>query len=316
MPQNRTGEYGTLFNHVSIRQTLRTIVAHRPRVIAGLVPMIENIIPVPTDRFIITAGFAVTGGGILVEFQESEGVVFGTPALAAQRTIVLRHSVGIVAGGEGATVELEAGMLKESVNGTILGWIDYPGGNIPLTDAHLIPTTPVLETPLNAEYLDEAYPHVEQNAPHVLIFDDPSNDVALVRSTELHNVGGLGFSYQVTSVENTDPLLAKTWTGWMVVRTKSVCGITSPYFTLRTNFRSNSAGGMTVHMFVNGADAALVPGGQAAGVWTTETRTIPPEYRPDAGEVLMLRFRVVLSATHKFYLDQVLLTARSLPYSP
>lgn len=317
MPQQRYGEFGSLFNHAGIREVFKAVAAHNPRVVAGMVPQIEVVVPVPVDRFVIGAGWAITEDGVLVEFQETEEVVFGTPAVATQKTIVLRHTLEVTLGGNGAEVVLEDGLVKEAADSVVLGWIDYPGGNIPLVDDHITATTPMFDTPLNAKYLDTAYPLAELNAPHTDLYDDPTNDPAIVRTISKQDVNGAGFSYYVTEIENTNGVAAQDWLGGIMLRTKAINGTAYPFYHLRITFYIDGGGtGLLCEGSVEGAGAILFNDGQAAGVWHTESVDIPVELRPNVDGVFCVTFKTTLNAGSKLYIASIDLTGRAIPVSP
>lgn len=86
----------------------------------------------------IASGSLLLPDGVLVS--EDSAVTISVPITGAAEdfTIVCTHVDEAIIGGAGATYSAVSGFLSSYTNSTILGWIHYPGGGIPLASSMLV----------------------------------------------------------------------------------------------------------------------------------------------------------------------------------
>lgn len=294
MAQERYGEFGDTFNHLGIREVLKALTNFHPRVLSGLVPSVSN--PAWVDRFSISVGYAITEKGILIRFNEVEEMTFTTGVAASQHTICLEHSVDVVLGGAPAIVRLEDGIHDTVANCVVLGWIDYVGGALPLSNDQILPAIPFLDSPLSAKEMDTEYPFWLWEGPHADWVDDPGNHANLTRTMGLEDTDAIGFSIPTTKVINTDGAVDRQWTAYAAIRTPAKAGLPVPPAKIRAKLMSSTAGDFTMQFANDFANATFTwtvdPGDE--NTWLDFEGDLPVVIRPDYGEPARLRLQFTI----------------------
>jgi hypothetical protein len=100
-------------------------------------------------------------------------------------TVMYRHDDVDAEGGEAARLTLEPGALinQNQTNGTVLGYVVYPGGAVQLTQAMVVPAprdrVQAIDTPGSGQYVTPpgtgmSWVHTGGNTPVVETIDDPA----------------------------------------------------------------------------------------------------------------------------------------------
>lgn len=93
-----------------------------------------------SDFMSITAGSCLLPDGVLIIEDEVKNLIIPNSSLETEYTVMYQLEDTRTLGGSPAILRLVSGMLRQDavVDGTILGWIRYPGGSVPLSDSFFI----------------------------------------------------------------------------------------------------------------------------------------------------------------------------------
>ena len=87
----------------------------------------------------VASGILLLPNGILVQESTSFSIPLTFAGGAEDFTLVCTHVNTDIIGGVGATYSAVSGFLTTYADSTILGWVHYPGGGIPLTLDMIVP---------------------------------------------------------------------------------------------------------------------------------------------------------------------------------
>jgi len=168
---------------------------------------------VSTDGLLLTisTGRAITPEGVIITNDNDREFTFDRTADAKKYTVSLVHTFSAVQNGRISTVELRevtdsggspifSGTVNDldgNLEGTVLGWVDYPGGSIDLSIDHIynaarrqaLPPTSNLTSSPSPE---DGYVPVSVNAPYI---SSPGLVVDSDTLTPTQAVDGDGFPY-------------------------------------------------------------------------------------------------------------------------
>jgi len=177
---------------------------HKPGKLFGFEPSVSG------TSIVLTAGGVITPEGIVIVDDETQTLpVSATPVpgpTARKYTIVLQHINTEIVGGSAATwVAIDdptyfytqsPGAHQVASDQTVVFWLNYPGGNVPLADNMIIPAAPIRDE----------QPYVHQNALQpTTIASDWLNQLDVGVSQETAQYNGLVSSYVYTPVLTPGP---------------------------------------------------------------------------------------------------------------
>lgn len=124
------------------------------------------------NRLRVSAGSALLPDGVLIIEDESKELIIGNSSFAADYTIIYQLDDSRILGGSPATLRATAGITRQSAftDAVVLGWVRYPGGAIPLSEAHFTqpfhlrvsPKTGTYYTSMLPRFMDALRPTTEQ----------------------------------------------------------------------------------------------------------------------------------------------------------
>jgi len=132
MAQTRIFNYGDTATQAKFKQALSTLFP-------ALVYEGCDLTVGGTSTVTMAAGSILTPGGVLVTEDASVNISLTLTAAAEDFTLVCTHADEQLLGGAGATYSAVSGFLSTYTNSTVLGWVRYPGGAIPLASSMIIP---------------------------------------------------------------------------------------------------------------------------------------------------------------------------------
>ena len=302
MGQTRIGEYGHILTDASIREMNRARSAAEPRVVVGLVPY-----NVAANTLGITVGYGITEEGVLVGLDAAVEVPFTTTADPKWYTVLMYHTAATRIGGEAATFGLSEGLSLAVAGAVVLGWIVYPGGNVPLAFEQIIPVPPLQVTTLNADKLDVSYPHKVFYPPLNEFVASPGTSANLQKTTTAEDIGN-GFASPVVQVQNIEPVAARIWQVSVQLEEHSVGGVDHPWAYVAVNYKATTA---SLSVYLTGSDGVpeLVGAAAATGAWNKLVFDSVP--RKEGAVLLTLQAEV--PAAESVYFGNVEVSANPIP---
>lgn len=132
MAQRRVVDYGSMADASDIKKIVEGLA--RSSVLIGNRFGVAGV-----NKIRILPGTAVTNQGVMIIEDEVLELNVPTTTNAQQYTVLYDHSDIDISGGVPAELRLANGALRpEDIDGVILGYINYPGGTIPLSSSMLI----------------------------------------------------------------------------------------------------------------------------------------------------------------------------------
>lgn len=132
MTQSRIVDYGTPI----IARTIKNMIMNfaKSAVLNGFDFAVDS-----ATRLRVNPGTAVTDQGVMIIEDEAKFLTINNSSTPADYTVYYSHSDLDITGGVPADLTLETGLLTdEVVTGTILGYVRYPGGGVPLSTSHFL----------------------------------------------------------------------------------------------------------------------------------------------------------------------------------
>ncbi len=134
----------------------------------------------------VSPGASITQDGVIIENQDSREIEFPVSSVARVVTVCLVHVFNTITAGQGSNIELrdvtdEEGdpifatqVLDEDEEqeGLVIGWVNYPGGSVPLDDSMIFraPTlrriNPWTDDTVENAYIDAVIP-IDVSAPFI-----------------------------------------------------------------------------------------------------------------------------------------------------
>jgi len=133
MSQRRLNIFGDLIDTADLPEMISNIMS--PGRLTGF-----DFIVAASDYMTITAGSCLLPDGVLVTEDETKSLVIPNSSLATDYTVVYQLEDTQTLGGSPAILRLLSGIKRQEdfTDGTILGWIRYPGGSIPISSSFFI----------------------------------------------------------------------------------------------------------------------------------------------------------------------------------
>ena len=105
----------------------------------------NEFIVAASDYMNITPGSCLLPDGVLVIENETKSLVIPNSSLATDYTVIYQLEDTRTLGGSPAILRLLSGVKRQEdfIDGTILGWIRYPGGSIPISPSFFIQPSPL-----------------------------------------------------------------------------------------------------------------------------------------------------------------------------
>lgn len=133
MSQRRINIFGDLIDTADLPEMIANIMA--PGRLAG-----NDFIVAASDLLQISPGSCLLPDGVLVIENEIKSLVISSSSLATDYTVVYQLEDTQTLGGSPAILRLLSGTKRQEdmTDGTILGWVRYPGGSIPLSASFFV----------------------------------------------------------------------------------------------------------------------------------------------------------------------------------
>lgn len=133
MSQSRRNTFGDLIDTADLPDMISNIMS--PGRLVG-----NNFSVAQTDLMQISPGSCLLPDGVLILEDEVQNLVIPSSSLAADYTVIYQLQSTQTLGGSPAILQLLSGIQRQEnfTNGTILGWVRYPGGSIPLSSSFFI----------------------------------------------------------------------------------------------------------------------------------------------------------------------------------
>lgn len=124
-----------------------------------------------SDLLKVKSGSCLLPDGVLIMEDSDKDLVIPSSSYSSEYTIIYQLEDSRVLGASPALLKTVSGIMRQSsyTDATVLGWIKYPGGSIPLADKYLIqpdrlrvePTTAMLADTWSCPFLDIIRPPIE-----------------------------------------------------------------------------------------------------------------------------------------------------------
>lgn len=133
MSQRRLNIFGALIETADMPDLASNFMA--PSRLVG-----NNFLVAAADLLQITAGSCLLPDGVLVIETEVKNISIPNSSLATDYTVLYQLEDTGTIGGSPAVLRLVDGIKRQEnlTDGTIIGWVRYPGGNIPLASSFFI----------------------------------------------------------------------------------------------------------------------------------------------------------------------------------
>lgn len=133
MSQRRLNIYGDLIDTADLPEMIANIMA--PGRLMG-----NDFVVAASDLLQITPGSCLMPDGVLVIENEIKSLVIPSSSLATDYTVIYQLEDTRTLGGSPAILRLLSGIKRQEdfSDGTIIGWVRYPGGSIPLSSSMFI----------------------------------------------------------------------------------------------------------------------------------------------------------------------------------
>lgn len=133
MSQRRINVFGDLIDTADLPEMIANIMA--PGRLIG-----NDFIVAATDLMQISPGSCLLPDGVLVLEDEVKNLVVPISSLATDYTVVYQLEDTSTLGGSPAILRLLSGTTRQEnmLDGTILGWLRYPGGSVPLSTSFFV----------------------------------------------------------------------------------------------------------------------------------------------------------------------------------
>jgi hypothetical protein len=141
------------------------------------------------NRLRVSPGSALLPDGVLIIEDESKELLIGNSSFAADYTIIYQLDDSRILGGSPATLRATAGITRQSAftDAVVLGWVRYPGGAIPLSEAHFTQPFHLRVSPKTGTYY-------RSFMPKFLDAIRPSTEDPGAKSTQVMEFANLGLT--------------------------------------------------------------------------------------------------------------------------
>jgi len=183
MSQRRVTIFGDLIDTSDMPEVISNIMS------AGRLTG-NDFIVAASDYMSITAGSCLLPDGVLVVEDEIKSLVIPNSSLATDYTVIYQLEDTMTLGGSPAVLRLLSGVKRQQdfSDGTILGWVRYPGGSVPLSASFFIqPSHLRITKRSDVFYLTQSCPLRAITPPHSIAlassdFDHVANRVTYQKS--------------------------------------------------------------------------------------------------------------------------------------
>lgn len=133
MAQDRKNIFGALIETEDMPRALSALSA--PGRLEGMDFSVSA-----ADLLQVSAGSCILPDGVVILEDEDREILVNNSSFAADYTVIYQLEDVRVLGGSPAQLRLLAGIHQQDdfTDSTVLGWIKYPGGSIPLSESHFI----------------------------------------------------------------------------------------------------------------------------------------------------------------------------------
>src|ERR1035437_1450553 len=99
-----------------------------------------NLTAPASDQIALSPGSALTDSGVIINESEIGIIQFTQIVQPANYTIFYSYTPSTNFGGNPAVLTLQPGLLQPSTfsNGVLIGWLQYPGASVPLTNSMFV----------------------------------------------------------------------------------------------------------------------------------------------------------------------------------
>lgn len=301
MTQQRIQDYGSPIIAKNLKDLANALTA-TSAVITGF-----NFSVASSNRTRISPGKAITNQGVVIIETEDRFVDIENTTNSVDYTVYYDHEDEDVSGGVAAQLIIMQGLLTPAnVNGTILGYIRYPGGAVPLDTSHFVQAIPYNL----AEYIPS-----RTNVPWLI----PINNNYIVTASS-----GQSLDRNDTWDETTDPdnpeLYLKIRNNGLSVGTVTLTFPfkvgTRPYSLVQLRGQVETATVIQAYFIdSDGGRSNLTPGGLSESTLLTNYQAnIPTRANQESNTVVYLQVQVQLIANKEFKLQAIGLSEYNLPY--
>lgn len=108
------------------------------------------------DLLRVTSGSVLLPDGVLIIEDEAKNLVLPLPSFAASYTIAYQLEDSSILGGSPAILRVLPGLLRQddftNNDTTVIGWLQYPGGSVPLNESYFSQPAPLRVQPSTAAF--------------------------------------------------------------------------------------------------------------------------------------------------------------------
>lgn len=210
--QRRLNIFGDLIDTADLPEMISNIMS------AGRLTG-NDFVVAASDYMSITAGTCLLPDGVLVLENEVKSLVIPNSSLAMDYTVIYQLEDTMTLGGSPAILRLLSGIKRQQdfTDGTILGWVRYPGGSIPLSQSFFIqPSHLKISNRADTLYATNSCPLNVIKPP--VSFTIPSSDVNYTenRITYSRHAIPAGASVTITSNGALPSPLTPSTTYWVI----------------------------------------------------------------------------------------------------
>lgn len=137
MAQRRYLEYGVAVDYKVVN--LLHSCFHSSALLYGFDPVVAN-----ENTYTLSDGASLNADGLVIIESSTNNIVVPITSAAKEYTLVVYHEDIEVIGGSEAYFTLVDGIVSSYTNGTIIGWIEYPGGSVNI-DESMYTKAPVIK---------------------------------------------------------------------------------------------------------------------------------------------------------------------------
>lgn len=301
MTQQRIQDYGSPVVAKNLKDLANALTANSA-VITGF-----KFTVAASNRVRIGPGKAITNQGVVIIEDEDRFVDIENTTNAVDYTIYYDHEDEDVSGGIAAQLIIVQGILApQTISGTVLGYIKYPGGAAPLDVSHFVQSTP---------YNLSEYIPSRTNVPWLV----PINNNYIITDSTGQNLDRTDTWDDTTNPDNPEMYLKVRNNGISV----GSMTLTFPFkvgtrpFSL-VQLRALVETATVIQVFFidsSGGISSISPGGLSeSNALTNYQLSIPTRANQEPNTIVYLQVQIQLVVNKEFRLQAVGLSEYNLPY--